>query len=105
MRSATGTYKLDPAIADFFGALNLRLIHRGPTAIGRLGRQCSLRGRFDGRVLNAVWREPLRSGWIVLTFDPAFDSFEGTYGDGEGPESSQAIFCCSGHVRRGAKLG
>ncbi len=103
MRSATGTYALDPAVAGFFRAQNLRLIHRGERAIGKLGRECALRGSFDGHVLHAFWREPERSGWIVLHFDTAFASFEGTYGDGNGPDSSAPIGACSGRLRRASK--
>ena len=53
MRSATGTYALDPVVAGFFRAQNLRLIHRGARAIGKLGRECALRGSFEGHVLHA----------------------------------------------------
>jgi hypothetical protein len=98
MRSATGTYSLDPATAQFFNSQNLRLISRGTQAIGKLGRQFALRGSFDGRVLHAVWKGPEASGWMLLKFEPDFTSFDGTYGDGE--NTSPPIRPCSGRVPR-----
>jgi hypothetical protein len=98
MRSATGTYSLDPATAHFFGAQNLRLISRGTQAIGKLGRQFAVRGSFDGRVLHAVWKSPEASGWMLLNFEADFTAFDGAYGDGE--NTSPPLGSCSGRVPR-----
>jgi hypothetical protein len=98
MRSATGTYSLDPATAHFFRAQNLRLISRGARAIGKLGRQFALRGSFDGRVLHAVWNSAEGSGWMLLNFVADCTAFDGAYGDGE--STSPPIGVCSGRVPR-----
>jgi hypothetical protein len=74
---------LDASSAEFFRAIRLRLVCRGGVVHGRYGRSASVNGVLHGAVLQAVWRDEERHGWLTVVFADGFRSFEGRYGVGE----------------------
>ncbi len=86
-RSATGSFRLDEASAAFFQARRLRMIQRGSTIRGRLGRYGVVEGVIAAKEVRATWHDSGQAGWLALTFDPDFTRFEGEYGVGEWPSA------------------
>ena len=97
-----GSFRLDSRSAKFFHARLLRFYARGSIVSGRLGRYGTLNGAFDGRTLRALWRLHDGSGWISLTFDPAYRSFAGEYGSGE--SFDQTIGQCTGRADQSSEM-
>jgi hypothetical protein len=96
-----GSYRLDDRAALFFGARRLRLIQRAEGVAGRFGRSGTLKGKLSALTLTGLWIERDRSGWLRVTFDGLYQSFEGTYGLGSDETSGIGQF--SGH-RTGSGL-
>jgi hypothetical protein len=78
----TGSYRLDDRSALFFGTRRLRLIQRADGIAGRFGRCGTLAGNLCALTLTGLWMERERSGWLRITFDGSYQTFEGTYGIG-----------------------
>ncbi len=95
VRTATGTYRLDPISAAFFDATVIRFIHRDGSVIGRFGRHGSIRGSMTDGVLSASWKDQVRDGWMKLAFDGSYRLFEGEYGTGD-----ETTNCCTGEKAR-----
>jgi hypothetical protein len=74
---------LDASSAEFFRAIRLRLVCRGGVVHGRYGRRASVNGELHGLVLQAIWRDEERRGWLTVVFSDGYRSFEGRYGIGE----------------------
>ncbi len=95
MATATGSFRLDPASARFFGAMRFHFVVReGVTIVGRYGRHGSVTASLSDRRAIGVWREVSREGWFTIGFDERFECFEGEYGIGiapAGPESGRPI--------------
>jgi hypothetical protein len=83
VRKATGAYRLDASSAEFFRAIRLRLVCRGRVVHGRYGRTASVNGVLNGSILQGVWHDDERQGWLRVLFTEGFRSFEGRYGVGE----------------------
>jgi len=79
----TGSYRLDDRSALFFGATRLRLIQRADGVAGRFGRRGTLTGKLSDFTLVGLWMERGRTGWIRISFDDMYQTFEGTYGIGK----------------------
>jgi hypothetical protein len=97
MRAPTGSYRLDSASALFFGAPKLRLnpCDRSEFNVtGRFGRHGTIKGELSQLRLRATWAERQRSGWMSVTFDETYQTFEGTYGIQSG--DSAVMGSCSG---------
>jgi hypothetical protein len=83
---------LDASSAEFFRAIRLRLVCRGGVVHGRYGRTACVNGVLSGSILQAVWHDDERRGWLTIVFADGFRSFEGRYGiDGTSRPISGAL--------------
>lgn len=76
----TGQFSMDAGAQQFFGARTLHFRQLERNVLGRFGRRGTLKGTMEGHVLRAQWKNDMRLGWLVATFDAGFTSFQGQYG-------------------------
>lgn len=79
-RTVTGQYRLDANAQQFFGAPTLHFRQVEQNVLGRFGRRGTLKGTVEAHILRARWKNDTQVGWLVATFDAAFESFQGQYG-------------------------
>ncbi len=79
MRTLSGSYDLDDASSIVLRARRLRLLQRGTSVTGRVGRRGVVHGYASNQTLSAVLKEDGHIGLLELTFDALFYTFAGTF--------------------------